>query len=164
MYCWLKKKSKVKGVFTMLPFAWGARYTCHWMYVHKISLKRHIINWERELGECSWCITNYPQPLWLKTQFSKLLSFAGQSARVLVICWVCVGPPRCFTHMAERSSGCFWEFRGVAYQSSYLCPFHVISPRVVTGFQEGVSYERGARVPGVPGRNCKASCDLAWKS
>lgn len=68
MCCWLGGKEAKWIVYLLCyHFARGARYTCHWRYLHKISLRGCIINQERELGECFSCRTNYPPALWLKT-------------------------------------------------------------------------------------------------
>lgn len=138
-------------------FARGARYTCHWRYMHKISLRGCIINGERELGECFCCRINYPQALWLKRNSVSWLSFAGQLARVAVICkpnWV--GCPRYFTDMAEL----FWLLLRVLRGLSTRPPACSLS-RYFS--KHGNWVLRGdvltASVSRVPGGNCKASCN-----
>lgn len=107
---WLKK-SNMNSIFTMLHFARGERYTCHWMYMHKISGKAYVINWERGLGGVSviCCyITNHHKTLFLKTQFCRLTEFCW--ARVAAVCKPnSVGCVRCIAHTAESSAGCCLE-------------------------------------------------------
>lgn len=86
MCCWLKKKRQSEQcIHYAIILQRGARYTCHWRYMHKILLKGCIINREREMGECFSCRTNYPKLCDLKHNSVSWLSFAGQLARSAIV-------------------------------------------------------------------------------